>query len=670
MGCAPQNEGANERLEVRKERMTGSLQNTLPDCLKGQGGRGSRGPCREPDSARTRNSQGWEVRVPSSPSNKCLAVVQEVMERWASLAGSEQQQQRRRRFTMTDLKHQAAEYYRSNEVPQRLEEVLNAMFYLRPEDFYGHLANYFSELSKPPVICKLVGKRVLDGTGHPILEVELSCRVKNHDKSICSSMICSHAEILENASSEAVDADERQRYESINTAIEWINESLNEMLRGLQPTDQHKVDELLCEYFTKKAEEDKERWETEKERETLETAVTPSPPHTAPPGKKKSLKPGKKASFMEKLIPPLEPIEPVVKGSMAIGCISLAVAKAAAMIRDIPLYLHIASLKHNEDFPKELAMPLPMVTVLSCGKSSPGKLNLMKEVMLIPPAWLTVKQGIERCLDVQKEMLKLIESLCKAASAVAESKKATAKDAGKKAPVPVLKKMSPLGCLLLGNESLEQPLTLIHTACAHLSLELGIDMHLGINCAAHELMDYNKGKYEILLGTFKSPDEMVDMYVDLIHKFPYVIALIDPLRKEDAQQWTELCNTLGSKCYLIAENSCRNVSKLLEDQNRNAPKCSGFVVKYTNETKISDLLEMTQHLGGLRRIPILGSPDGESSDDSLVDLVKEKSMNLLTLLKKKRKTMMKNLITVILLWSQCILSYKKQYFRFGMCWYS
>ncbi|XP_053161412.1 enolase 4 isoform X4 [Hemicordylus capensis] len=544
MGCAPQNEGANERLEVRKERMTGSLQNTLPDCLKGQGGRGSRGPCREPDSARTRNSQGWEVRVPSSPSNKCLAVVQEVMERWASLAGSEQQQQRRRRFTMTDLKHQAAEYYRSNEVPQRLEEVLNAMFYLRPEDFYGHLANYFSELSKPPVICKLVGKRVLDGTGHPILEVELSCRVKNHDKSICSSMICSHAEILENASSEAVDADERQRYESINTAIEWINESLNEMLRGLQPTDQHKVDELLCEYFTKKAEEDKERWETEKERETLETAVTPSPPHTAPPGKKKSLKPGKKASFMEKLIPPLEPIEPVVKGSMAIGCISLAVAKAAAMIRDIPLYLHIASLKHNEDFPKELAMPLPMVTVLSCGKSSPGKLNLMKEVMLIPPAWLTVKQGIERCLDVQKEMLKLIESLCKA----------------------------------------------------------------------------NKGKYEILLGTFKSPDEMVDMYVDLIHKFPYVIALIDPLRKEDAQQWTELCNTLGSKCYLIAENSCRNVSKLLEDQNRNAPKCSGFVVKYTNETKISDLLEMTQHLGGLRRIPILGSPDGESSDDSLVDL--------------------------------------------------
>ncbi|KAL8187293.1 UNVERIFIED_CONTAM: hypothetical protein K2H54_043289 [Gekko kuhli] len=48
----------------------------------------------------------------------------------------------RQRCTLTDLKHQAAEYYRSNEVPQRLEEVLNTMFYLRPPDFYGHLVGF------------------------------------------------------------------------------------------------------------------------------------------------------------------------------------------------------------------------------------------------------------------------------------------------------------------------------------------------------------------------------------------------------------------------------------------------------------------------------------------------------------------------------------------------
>ncbi|XP_062987648.1 enolase 4 [Elgaria multicarinata webbii] len=528
-------------------------------------------------------------------------------------------EQQRRRFADADLKHQAAEYYRINEVPQRLEEVLNTMFYHRPVDFYGYLANYFSELSKPPAISKLVGKRVLDGTGRPILEVEVSCRVRDCDKRICSSMISSHAEFLENASPETVDADEKERYESISTAIEWINKSLNEMLRGLQPTDQHNVDELLGEYFTNKAEEDKERRE-EKEKENQEVVLPVSQPATAPSGKKKSNKPGKKASLPEKPVLPAEPTEPVVMGSMAIGCISLGVAKTAATICDVPLYLHIASLKHNQELPKELAMPLPMITILSCGKSSPGKLNLMKEVMLIPPTWSTVKQAIERCMDIQKQIMKLVEPRSQQPSAVGDGKKPASRDAGKKAPPSVLKKMSHLGCLAIGSESLEQPLTLIQSACANITLELGIDMYLGINCAAHELMDYSKGKYEVLLGTYKTAEEMVDMYADLLNKFPSIITLIDPLRKEDHEQWIALRNTLGSKCHLIAEDSCRSVSKLLESKTKNRPKCSGLILKHTNEAKISDLLEMTQLLDGQRHISILGSPDGESSDDSLVDL--------------------------------------------------
>ncbi|XP_053245056.1 enolase 4 isoform X2 [Podarcis raffonei] len=487
----------------------------------------------------------------------------------------QQQQQQQRRFTITDLKHQAAEYYRSNEVPQRLEEVLNAMFYQRPEDFYGHLANYFSELSKPPVITRLVGKKVLDGIGRPTLEVEVSCRVRNCVKRICSSMISSHAEILENASPEAIDADEREREESIKIAIEWINESLNEMFTGLQPTDQHKADELLGEYFAKKAEADEERREAEKEKEkeNQEAEASGASAAPAPSGKKKPNKAAKKLSVLEKPIPPAEPAEPVVMGSMAIGCTSLAFAKTAATLRDMPLYLHIALLKHD--------------------------------------------QGVERCVDIQREVMKLLSQTTNMPSSVGEGKK-TSRDAAKKAPSPVLKKMSHLGCLVTGFESLEQPLALIQSACTHLSLELGIDVYLGINCAAHELIDCSKGKYEVILGTFKSPDEMVDVYVDLIRKFPSIMTLIDPLRKEDCQQWITLRNTLGSKCYIFAEELCKSVSKLME--NHNTPKCSGLVLKYTNEAKISDLCKITQLLDGRKRISILGSPDGETSDDSLVDL--------------------------------------------------
>lgn len=35
-----------------------------------------------------------------------------------------------------------------------------------------------------------------------------------------------------------------------------------------------------------------------------------------------------------------------------------------------------------------------------------------------------------------------------------------------------------------------------------------------------------------MLGTHKNAAEMVDLYVDLINRFPSIIALIDPFRKE------------------------------------------------------------------------------------------------------------------------------------------
>uniref|UniRef100_A0A8C3RKL7 Enolase 4 n=1 Tax=Chelydra serpentina TaxID=8475 RepID=A0A8C3RKL7_CHESE len=503
--------------------------------------------------------------------------------------GREGELQRRH---LPELRRQAAEYYRSNEVPQRLEEALNATFYLRPADLYGHLANYFSTFSKPPVICRLIGRKVLDGVGQPTLEVEIFCTVKNYEKSICSIVVSSHSEILENASPEAIDADEKERNDSINRALEWVNGSLNEMLRDLQPADQCKVDELLGEYFARKVEEEKERKAIEKEEQEAAIsapACVPALSAVTPSGKKKGVKLGKKSSVAEKPIPPMEPIEPVLCGSIAIGGLSLAVAKTGATINNTPLYLHLALMKHNQ----ELTVPLPMVTLLSCGKSSSGKLKLMKEVMLIPPTELTVKQVL--LLEIQKQMMRLLDPVGKG-------------------------RISHLGCLITGCDSLEQPLSLMQTACKNLGLELGIHVHLAINCAAHELMDYTKGKYEILTGTLKSPDEMVDMYVDLINKYPSIIALVDPLRKEDDQQWSNICNAVGSRCYLIAEDASKSISKLMEDQNINVPKCSGLIIKYTNQTKISDLTELTRLLDGQRHIAILGSPAGESSDDSLVDL--------------------------------------------------
>ncbi|XP_078290992.1 enolase 4 isoform X3 [Panthera onca] len=470
------------------------------------------------------------------------------------------------------LKQQAMEYYRENDVPRRLEELLNSTFYLQPADVYGHLANCFSKLAKPPTICKVVGRNVLDGLGLPTLQVEIFCTIQNFPKNICSVVISTHFEVHENALPEQAEAEEVERSEAVSTAVQWVNKTITEELRGIAPSSQAEVDQVLRTFFESKVQEEKERRQLEKGLED-QTISIPSPPPPPPPARKKGQRQGRTDTLTEKPILPPEPVEPVLSGSMAIGAVSLAVAKTSAMLDNNPLYLNIALLKHPQEQPTKLTIPLLMVSLVSCGKSSPGKLNLMKEVICIPHPGLTAKQGVEMLLEIQKHINKTIEM---PPPPKTETKKGH--NGNKRSQQPITGKMSHLGCLTINYDTIEQPLLLIEGICANLGLDLGTNLHLAINCAAHELIDY------------------------------------------DSEQWDSIYNALGSRCYIIAGTTSKSISKLLENGNISIPKSSGLIIKHTNQTTMSDLVQITNLLDSKKHIAVFGSTEGESSDDSLVDL--------------------------------------------------
>ncbi|XP_041598492.1 enolase 4 isoform X2 [Vulpes lagopus] len=479
-------------------------------------------------------------------------------------------------------------------------------------------ANCFAKLAKPPTICKVVGKNVLDGLGLPTLQVEIFCTIQNFPKNICSVVISTHFEVHENVSPELAEAEQVERLAAVSTAVQWVNGTITEELWGMVPSHQAEVDQVLRTFFENKVQEDKERRELEKSLEDptapIPLPLPPPPPPPPPPAKKKGQKQGKNDTVTEKPILPPEPAEPVLSGSMAIGAVSLAVAKASAILGNNPFYLNIALLKQQEQ-PAKLTVPLLMVSLVSCGKASPGKLNLMKELMCIPHPGLTAKQGVEMLLEIQKHINKTIEMT---PPPKIETRKGH--NGSKRGQQPITGKMSHLGCLTINYDTIEQPLLLIQGICANLGLDMGTNLHLAINCAAHELMDYNKGKYEVMTGIHKNTAEMLDLYVDLINKFPSIIALIDPFRKEDSEQWESIYNTLGSRCYIIAGAASKSISQLLEGGNNSTPKSSGVIIKHTNQTTVSDLVEVTNLLDSKQHITVFGSTEGESSDDSLVDL--------------------------------------------------
>ncbi|XP_078129341.1 enolase 4 [Sander vitreus] len=489
-----------------------------------------------------------------------------------------------------DIKIEAAEFYRVNRVPEEIERALNELFFNKPEDVHGYLANYFTNLSAPPRISRLKGREVHDARGQLAIEAEVFCIICNKEKSMSSAAISSH--FGPNETSLDWKAKCQERADHVMTAAQWINEPLNNMLKGQNPCDQSDVDHILSNFFMARYLEEKDIQNKEKEesRSPSEAEVVRSSPLSAQTKDKKSVDKGKKSNTAEKSFPPAEPPEPVLPGSLAIGSVSLAVAKTGAKTQGIPLYKYIAALK-NREVPTQFHIPVSLVTLLSCGKTSPGKLSLLEEVILIPKAGQRVKQIITMTLELQKEMMRIVNTSTKAGATQAM--------------------LCDSGVLAVNYERPEQPLDLITEACTNFGLALGTEIHLAVHCAAPELMDYSKGKYEIATGVLKSPDELVDLYQTLISKYPAVVALIDPFRREDMDQWEKLSNVIGNSCSLLSDITYKSKAPPL-------PGVRGHILKHIHETTVSDLICITSdHQGSV----LMGTTYSEPcSDDSLSDI--------------------------------------------------
>ncbi|KAM3184080.1 hypothetical protein ACTXT7_009108 [Hymenolepis weldensis] len=55
-----------------------------------------------------------------------------------------------------------------------------------------------------------------------------------------------------------------------------------------------------------------------------------------------------------------------------------------------------------------------------------------------------------------------------------------------------------------------------------------------------------RGKYELCKGTFKTADEMVDIYLGLTRSYPQIKRIVDPFRTEESKAWMKLNESLKS----------------------------------------------------------------------------------------------------------------------------
>ncbi|KAJ1079960.1 hypothetical protein NDU88_000182 [Pleurodeles waltl] len=198
-------------------------------------------------------------------------------------------------------------------------------------------------------------------------------------------------------------------------------------------------------------------------------------------------------------------------GANAILGVSLAVCKAGAAEKGVPLYRHIADLAGNA----ELILPVPAFNVINGGSHAGNKLA-MQEFMILPVGASTFREAMRIGAEVYHNLKNVIKAKY--------GKDATnVGDEGGFAPN-----------ILENNEALELLKSAIEKAGYLDKIVIGMDV------AASEF--YRNGKYDL---DFKSPDDpsryitgekLGEIYKSFIKDYP-VVSIEDPFDQDDWETW-------------------------------------------------------------------------------------------------------------------------------------
>ncbi|KPI95597.1 Enolase [Papilio machaon] len=202
-------------------------------------------------------------------------------------------------------------------------------------------------------------------------------------------------------------------------------------------------------------------------------------------------------------------------GANAILGVSLAVAKAGAAKKGVPLYKHLADLAGNSN----IVLPVPAFNVINGGSHAGNKLA-MQEFMILPTGASSFSEAMRMGSEIYHHLKKIIkEKFGLDSTAVG--------DEGGFAP---------------NIQNNKDALFLIQDAIKQAGYTGKIE--IGMDVAASEF--FKNGTYDL---DFKNPksnpadylssEKLAEVYLDFIKEFP-MVSIEDPFDQDDWSAWTNL----------------------------------------------------------------------------------------------------------------------------------
>lgn len=282
-------------------------------------------------------------------------------------------------------------------------------------------------------------------------------------------------------------------------------------------------------------------------------------------------------------------------GANALLGISLAVAKAGAKAKGVPLYKHLAQLANKND--EEFVLPVPSFNVIN-GGSHAGNCLAFQEFMILP----TGAESFTEAMRMGSEIYQTLKNVIKSKYGLDAT---NVGDEGGFAPN-----------IKDAKEGLDLLMEAIRLTGYEGKVEIAMDV------AASEF--YKDGKYNLGWKSsggdkFITSDEFIETYVQYCKEYP-IVSIEDPFDQDDWEAYTKLTSRIGDKVQIVGDDLLvTNPKRIKTGIEKKA--CNGLLLKVNQIGTVTESIRacLDAHEAGWG--VMVSHRSGETEDTIIADLV-------------------------------------------------
>jgi enolase 1/2/3 len=272
-------------------------------------------------------------------------------------------------------------------------------------------------------------------------------------------------------------------------------------------------------------------------------------------------------------------------GANAILGVSLAVAKAAAEARGLPLYRYVGGTAAH-------LLPVPMMNIINGGVHADNPIDF-QEFMIMPVGAPNFAEGLRMGVEVFQTLKKGLH------------------DAGHNTNV------GDEGGFAPNLKSAEDALGFVMKSIAAAGYKAGEDVVLALDCASTEFFKNGRYAYEGE-GKIRSPDEQAKYLGDLVSRYP-IVSIEDGMAEDDFAGWKALTDLVGKKCQLVGDDLfVTNVMRLADGIKKGL--ANSILIKVNQIGTLSETLAAIKMAADAGYSSIVSHRSGETEDSTIADI--------------------------------------------------